>query len=146
MRFVEPGEIAGHAQIVLGAAHDRHIIDAVPWADGLSGNVIGGQVLMHILHEPVFNQAAQRVRIKQSKAQRGERRVPGKTESGKYVAAKREVGGAIFRIGGSAAGKDQILKASLIELPKRFVVGFKLRKIAGEIRIPRSECRLAASR
>src|SRR5580700_820943 len=52
--FVEPGEVAGHAQVVLRAAHDCHVIDAVPWSHRFARYIIGGQVPMHVLDEPVL--------------------------------------------------------------------------------------------
>ena len=67
--FIEPREVAGDSQIVLSASYDGHVVHAIPWSDGLTGDVVGREMLMHVLHKPVFDQPAQRIRIEQCKAQ-----------------------------------------------------------------------------
>ena len=53
--LIEPSEIAGHSQIVLCAAYDGHVIDGIPRSDSLSGDIVRGEMLVHVLDEPGLN-------------------------------------------------------------------------------------------
>ena len=61
--LVEPGEIAGHAQVVVRAPQDGEIVGAVPRPHALTRQVIRGEMLVHILNQPVFHQAPKRLGI-----------------------------------------------------------------------------------
>src|SRR6266436_3488672 len=57
--FVEPCEITRYAQVVLGGSHNCHVIDGVPWSNPFTRHIVGGEMLVHVLEEPVFDQPAQ---------------------------------------------------------------------------------------
>src|ERR1700722_17884499 len=138
-RPIEPGKITGDTEVVSGTSNDGHVIYGVPRADGFSGDVIGREMLVHVLLKPDFDQTAEWKRIQQRQAQAAERCVPRKAQGGKHVAAQSKEGGPVGGIRRTPARGEKILKTVVIEIPQGFVVGVQLREATGEVGSSRSK-------
>src|SRR5262249_32378746 len=87
----EPAKITGHTEVILRAANDGHVAHGVPGPNAFAATVVGPQLLMHVLDEPVLDQPPQCFRIQQRKAERSQRRIPGKTEGGNPASTESDV-------------------------------------------------------